>query len=796
MFKKNTLQSLLMIVLMVMQAAVVHGATFWFDRSESAKQGHLNVEITQPGEYQVWVWANRGSDIDVIVSNMKSVIPPKEGEGAEYTWRQGETINLRQQGSVNLSVRENGQRDTPTWGMLVLTTDSDYDPEQVSGLFQVFREVPDCTHDRRCDSVRRLRQFMEFERCDSLNEWEQRAANLRSHIKTLLGLNPPPHKCPLNPNITGRVERDGYSIEKVTFESWPGFLVTGNLYRPLGKKGPFPGIVSPHGHWGEGRLADDERGSVPARCINFARQGYVIFSYDMVGYVDSCQLPHGYGQELENLWGLSVMGVHTWNSIRAIDFVQSLPDVDAERIGVTGASGGGTQTFMLYAVDDRPKVAAPVNMISGRMQGGCICENAPLLRIEHNNIEIGALFAPKPLFMVSCTGDWTDETPFNEYPNIRSIYRLYDADNHLDTTYVDAGHNYNRESREAVYTWFMKWLMGKPDAGHVSEEPYNLEPDEVLRIFPNGLEGHPFADVTAEKFTAGRIAEMQTWLDSLDCNSEFGLAGYRKLIGEQWPNMMGGEVPDRHDLHIDRRSRAKYDGYQVNHLILGRKGKGDRVPATLFIPTRVSEPSPATIIVHPDGKRALADIENGQPRQLVQKLLEQGHRVLGLDTFLTGEYHSPLAKTERNRDESLFTAYNYTDTACRVQDILTAVAYLFSRTDVSEVNIVGLETSGVDVALAKPLAPQVSRIAVDLAGLDLSQNDAWLKHYFVPCLRRLGDIRSALILSAPAPCLVQRAKGVSRERIDDAYASAGAENNLTWSEDAWDDSSLAEWLND
>ena len=271
-----------------------------------------------------------------------------------------------------------------------------------------------------------------------------------------------PEKTPLNAHVFGRIEREDYTIEKVYFEAYPGFFTTGNLYRPKGMKGPFPGIVSPHGHWGRGRLENSEAGSVPGRCINFAKQGHVIFSYDMVGRCDSGeQIDHAYGGEREALWGLSLMALQLWNGVRAVDFLETLPDVDADRIGCTGASGGGTQTFMLTAIDDRIKVSAPVNMISAHMQGGCLCENAPNLRVDISNIEIGALMAPKPLLLVSATGDWTRNTPTVESPAIRSIYAHFGAEDKVHEVQIDADHNYNKDSREAVYAWFGQMVSGR-----------------------------------------------------------------------------------------------------------------------------------------------------------------------------------------------------------------------------------------------------------------------------------------------------------------------------------------------
>ena len=177
------------------------------------------------------------------------------------------------------------------------------------------------------------------------------------------------------------IKHPDYVVSKVYFESLPGFFVTGNLYRPIGD-GPFPAVLSPHGHWANGRLENTAINSGPGRAIGLARQGFVVFTHDMIGYNDSRQLTHTFGGRRENLWGLSLGGLQLWNSIRALDFLETLPYVRRDGFGVTGESGGGTQTFLLAAVDERVAVAAPVNMISLHMQGGCLCENLPGLRLD------------------------------------------------------------------------------------------------------------------------------------------------------------------------------------------------------------------------------------------------------------------------------------------------------------------------------------------------------------------------------------------------------------------------------
>jgi len=297
----------------------------------------------------------------------------------------------------------------------------------------------------------------------ALPEWQARREVLRKQILSAAGLLPLLPKNDMRPQVFGRIENRDYSIEKVLLETLPGYYLGGNLYRPLKAPpaGGFPAIVSPHGHWNYGRLEHTNLASIPARCINLARQGYVVFAFDQVGYNDTLQTPHDFGEKPEErIWDFGPLGLQLWNGIRALDFVASLPGVNPKMIGATGASGGATQTFLLQAIDDRVQFSAPANMISLIMQGGALCENAPGLRVNTNNVEIASLMAPKPMLMVSATGDWTKNNPSEEYPAIRAVYELYGKPDNVANLHLDAPHNYNLENREAMYRFFGKHALG------------------------------------------------------------------------------------------------------------------------------------------------------------------------------------------------------------------------------------------------------------------------------------------------------------------------------------------------
>jgi uncharacterized protein len=282
-------------------------------------------------------------------------------------------------------------------------------------------------------------------------EWEARARNIRECVLHEAHLDPLPARCALKPIVWGKQVLKGYSVANVAFESLPGFFVTGNLYEPIEGKGPFPGVLCPHGHLPRGRVIPQCQN----RCAVLARMGAVVFAYDMVGYTDSTQTSH---KEEPN-----VLTLQLWDSIRGLDFLSSLPEVDATRLGCTGESGGGTQTYQLGAVDGRLAVSVPVVMVSAHYFGGCQCESG--LPIHHSsrhdtdNVEIAAMFAPKPLLVISDGKDWTKNVPQVEFPYIQRIYGLYDAAQNAENVHLgNEGHDYGPSKRQAMYRFVAKHL--------------------------------------------------------------------------------------------------------------------------------------------------------------------------------------------------------------------------------------------------------------------------------------------------------------------------------------------------
>lgn len=608
--------------------------------------------------------------------------------------------------------------------------------------------------------------------------WEQRRAELRRQLLVALGLWPLPPRPTVEASVHGVIERDDYTVAKVILTSLPGHYVTGSLYRPKGDVGKRPGILMPHGHHASGRFnratdgevkrdlatqAEDTEVSarfpLQARCVALARLGCVVFHYDMVGYADANALDHrqGFADADAELRQQSIMGLQTWNSLRALDFLCSLPDVDASRVGVTGASGGGTQTFILTALDDRPAVAAPAVMVSMNMQGGCICENVSHLRVGTNNVELAALFAPKPMFLTAAD-DWTRDLETRGLPELRRLYALYGAADHVAGKYLAFPHNYNQRSFELIASWFNQHLkLGHP--GPVRERPF--EP-----IQPADLSVWTGAPSLPKPSSA---AELRQWLTQRDEQllAEWAAhpADYVPMVRQAVRVLLHTDYPEAGSTQATQLGFEKRDGFNLWKGTQRRRGTTEEMPLIALVPPGSRR---AVVWLHPEGKASVFG-PDGSPRPEAQRLLAAGCTIVAPDLFFTGEYQGAALtwpQQQGHRDIPFMGfRYGYSRTllAEQVHDALTTVGHLWQRRDVAQVDLLAFGGSGACALLTKALAASaIHRVVLDLEGWDFDQvrdlNDVRLlpgamKYGGVHGLAPLcGTAPGATILHRPPPC--------------------------------------------
>ncbi len=318
----------------------------------------------------------------------------------------------------------------------------------------------------------------------SLELWETRKVKVRENMLEKLGLSPLPVRNDLNPIRSNYRVHDGYSAENYALEIIPGVYLCGTLYRPLKVESNVPAMLCPHGHFynkvdksipnERGRYREDQQ----KRCATLARMGVMVFSYDMFAWGEySYQVPLK-----EHRSGFAVT-MQTWGTMRVVDFLCSMKEVDKKRIGITGASGGGTQTFLGAALDERITLSVPVVMVSSYFFGGCPCESGLPIHfldngLQSNNAEVTALIAPKPLLVISDGNDWTANVPEIEFPYLQKVYGLYGCKSNVENTHLPLEqHDYGFSKRKAMYDFVARQF--KLDSRKVQDKDGNFDESEV-----------------------------------------------------------------------------------------------------------------------------------------------------------------------------------------------------------------------------------------------------------------------------------------------------------------------------
>ena len=675
-------------------------------------------------------------------------------------------------------------------------------------------------NDNRLKPLKDLDGYFPLEVPSTRAAWERRRAQVRRRVLVSAGLWPMPERTPLNAVIFGRVVRDDFTIEKVYFESVPGHYVTGLLFRPKGKRGRLPGVLCPYGHNGrlqdhgprkirqlivEGRERFEGSGRYPklARCVQLARMGCVTFIYDMLGYADSLQIHKEVAHELAQArpqldtpqrWGLfstqaelrlqSSFGIQTYNSIRALDFLCGLPDVDPNRIGVTGSSGGGAQTFFLCAVDPRPAVSFPQGMVATTMQGTCLCENACYLRIGTGNVELAALFAPKPMGLTAA-GDWTHEMMTKGYPELQNLYELLGAkENVYCKSLVHFPHNYNYVTRAVMYSWFNQHLQLGWQEPIVEKDFIPLTSEE----WTVWNDQHPIPEGGDEyEVSLTRWLEEQSnqQLDAIRPTDADALKHYRTIVGGALETIIGRDIPAEGRVKRETIAQEFRGELRVSKELIHLEPYGEELPVLWIYSQGATSNGQLILWVDGKGKKGLFDSE-GMLRAELRTLLAQGFTVGGIDLFMQGELLPDGKLISQTRvhagpqPSAVYTfCYNHPLFVQRVHDIMTVVSAARKNEKSSAIHLVGVGGAGPIVAAASvQLGDAIERRIVDTDGFRFANIRSYRDVNFLPGSVKYGDLPAILALSAPHPLWIAGEGDRPPELVEVAYRASGNEKNV------------------
>lgn len=673
-------------------------------------------------------------------------------------------------------------------------------------------------NDIRLEPLKDLDGYFPFTVPASKAAWEKRTERVRRQILVSQGLWPMPTKTPLNAVIHGKIDRGEYTVEKVYFESAPGFFVTGNLYRPKNVTGKAPAVLFAHGHWADARfyeatdaelrreLADGEerfeqggRSRFQSMCVQLTRMGCVVWQWDMLGNSDSqqfsAQLVHGFKTQRAEMnttenWGLyspqaeahlqSVMGLQTWNSIRSLDFLLSLPEVDPARVAITGASGGGTQTMLLAGIDPRVALSFPAVMVSTAMQGGCTCENASLLRVDTGNIEFAGLFAPKPQGM-TCANDWTKEMPTKGFPELKQLYTMLGAPNNVMLKRGEHfPHNYNAVSRSAFYTWLNRhFKLGQKEP--VIERDYEPLKREQLTVWDDQ---HPAPKAADPNFERQLLRQLHDDAQKQLAAEQTTPERFRKIYGDALDIVLDGGLAEVGEMELAATQTSDRGSWTETSGLLRNKTYREELPIVICAPKQAK--GHTVVWLSRNGKSALY-AGDGSLQPDVMKLVNAGATVIGVDLLYQGEFLTdgkPLTQTPRvknPREAAPYTfGYNHALFVHRVHDVLSVVKFVKNQErPPRRLTVAGLDGAGPRVAAARAQCGEaIDQAVIDTGHFRFGEVLDLRDPNFLPGGAKYGDVPALLALGAPGRTWVggETADGLALAQTE--YQAVNAAKNL------------------
>ena len=573
----------------------------------------------------------------------------------------------------------------------------------------------------------------------SIEEHQKHCQEVKQRVLLSAGLLPTPKFEELNPQITCCHQFRDIFIKGVEIKPIKGLKLTGSLYMPQKVDAPLPGILCPHGHWQNGRLHDDPTGSVVKRCCELARLGFVVFCYDMIGYNDCNDLPHKWSEEFKldaELYGISTFGLQTINSITACNYLCSLPEVDPEKIGCTGASGGGTQTWIISLLDERIKAIAPVCMLSSHFQGGCPCEEGPLLRTCNlTTFDIVSALAPRAVILPSVTGDWTNHNPVYEVPKLKEVYQLYNASNKVEHFHYKDEHNYNKRTREHIYAWFLKELKEVVCGDIIEELDYPVPEAKLLY-----LTGKKPAKPTKKSAKEALKELKKSFINDPSSLDETTLTSWQNDTTQILKLMLAnneGEIKD-----VVNRAGYQWDikGGKVTNHFVSRRLVGDYIPTLEVMPNKVDDNTEVILYVASDTYKNHISEKTVSP---IIKSAIKNHKALRFMELLgTSCLTTQLQHAIRN-PFSCSSTFDQSYFSMRVYDVLTLIT-LLKEEKYSNIRIVA-ESSAVPVALA---AAAITKCAITVDLTNVSNKTCKTTVNYQALIMKIGGLPGLLALNA------------------------------------------------
>ena len=570
--------------------------------------------------------------------------------------------------------------------------------------------------------------------------WRKQRAEIRAGLLEAWGGFPQKH-APLNPRKHGELIRDGYRVEKITFETMPGVTMTANAYVPT-RRGKLPAVLCVHGHW-RGAKQDP---NVQARCVGLAKLGFFVLAVDAFGAGE-----RGLGKKLGEYHGEMVAatlyptgrplsGLQVYENMRAVDYLLTRPEVDGENIGITGASGGGNQTMYAGAWDERFKAVVPVCSV-GNYQAYlgaacCMCEVVPGALQFTEEWGVLGLTAPRALMVISATRDafqFSVGEAQKSLAKARPVYGLYGKDNHVRHAIFESPHAYNAPMREAMYGWMTRHLKGEGDGTPIKEPEMKLEDPEDLRCHPG--DSRPDDWLTLPQYAAREGSKL---LGSK-------LAPPNADVWKEWT------VWNRRRLNENLMGRTMPVGFQPRDAVAFQPEPGIGLKAGP-VPKRKNRREPQYIILTMEGAEA------SRSSEMAKTLGKAGRAVESFSLRATAEHAYHRDKIRRAPDHNTAEWSLWLGRPLIGQWVQDIRAFLNARETFGATTVIGVGPAALVAVTAAAMDDRIERvIAVDLLASYISDTpyeNQRLGIIIPGILRDLGDVPNLAAMVAPRELVI------------------------------------------